>query len=255
MLDEVPTTCAHFVMVRSDIPPEEPVSRQPSDPEAPIDPETLAVSRQSCEKCGQVHPRCLGHNTLGHPCGSKPPLGCEHCRRHGAAPQVVDASLARTREIKAEAVARTYGVAAGVTPQRGMQDVLDRTAAAVEWLGRRIAALDPAALTWVQSSEEARSGTFRGSKESSAAKTWSAQINKLVVLYQQERKLEAAIAADMVRLNLQEREVRLDELQAEELIKVINATLDDPDLDLDEAKRQAGRQAAARHLHMVKGVA
>lgn len=136
-----------------------------------------------------------------------------------------------------------------------MQDVLDRTAAAVEWLGRRIAALDPAALTWVQSSEEARSGTFRGSKESSAAKTWSAQINKLVVLYQQERKLEAAIAADMVRLNLQEREVRLDELQAEELIKVINATLDDPDLDLDEAKRQAGRQAAARHLHMVKGVA
>jgi hypothetical protein len=209
------------------------------------------VSRQSCDRCGQVHPRCLGHNTHGHPCGSKPPLGCEHCRRHGAAPQTVGAALARTREIRTEVVARTYGVPSGVTAQRGIQDVADRTAAAVDWLGKRIAELDPAALTWAQTSQEARSGTFRGSKESTVAKTWSAQISKLVVLYQQERKLLAAVCADMVRLDLQEREVRIDEMQAEQLIAVINTLLTSPELDLDEAKQEAGRQVAMGAMRLV----
>lgn len=39
--------------------------------------------RGPCDQCGQVHPRCTGHNNAGQPCGNLPVVGLTVCRNHG----------------------------------------------------------------------------------------------------------------------------------------------------------------------------
>jgi hypothetical protein len=135
---------------------------------------------------GLSHDRCGARTRTGGRCGLPAGWGTSHvgsgaCRKHGGN---MPNHLVRARRVLAERAVQTFGLPTSISPERALLDELARANGAVLWLARRVAELEPAALTWgvrKRVTREAADGESEITTEHAAA------INLWVVLFQNER--------------------------------------------------------------------
>jgi hypothetical protein len=204
-----------------------------------------------CEQCGQVHVRCLGHNTEGGPCGRQAIDGSDVCPTHGArAPQVAAAAARRVETARAERAVATYGLSIAIDPFDAIMEEIARTYGHVKWLGEIIATMEVKDLVWGKTLEEAGKGT--GQKEGNTAKVRSeANINIWLALYKDERKHLVDVSKAAIQCGIAEREIRLLERQGQMMADFVRGFIDDPGLGFDQAMRQRAREIASQHLRML----
>lgn len=162
-----------------------------------------------CERCGQPHERCKGHNRSGLPCGRWPTKGHRVCRKHGAAaPQAIAAAEVRQEEAAAqEAFDRSlWRGLSNATPVTDPLEALSLLAGAlgemVDELGERVKELKT-----VEAGKDL--STLRGT----------------VVLFDKTVGHYRALLADITRLGIAERGVRLQERQAELVAGAVQASV------------------------------
>jgi hypothetical protein len=194
---------------------------------------------ETCPRCGVIHltkwgtPACVGHSKTGNgKACTKPPVdGLTVCITHGAhAPHVREAGLRRVAEQRATAALGRLEVPLGADadPTQVLMEQLI-LARAWELIVREIVAeLDPAELT-------ERYGV-------ALQEAWLAARDRCV-----------EVAAACLKAGIAERQVRVMEDQAGLYADLMRKVLDDPNLGLSEAQRQAGRRIAAGHLRLVAG--
>lgn len=101
-----------------------------------------------CDRCGQTHGRCAGHNAEGGPCGRWPIKGGTVCYKHGgAAPQVQAAAEQRQLEQRAEAeVAKLWPGLASASPVKDPVSAMEQLAGALtsmlDVVGSKVNAID-----------------------------------------------------------------------------------------------------------------
>lgn len=99
------------------------------------------IDPKSCERCGQPHERCAGHNRAGNPCGLWPKAGQRVCGRHGGdSPQALAAADRRLEE-EAKQVALREGLAAAYGDDVPDVDAADAMLQAVSWKYAEVLAL------------------------------------------------------------------------------------------------------------------
>lgn len=168
--------------------------------------------------------RCGAKCRDGGTCTQRPMLGQTRCRLHGAkAPNSLRAGRRRLAEQQAVKAVKRAGVdvEAVADPVALLRELAAEAVALKEFFAERLAAL-----------EELRYRSGSGE-----------QLRSEVALY--ERSLERAqkFAADLARLGISERSVRVDEARVILLVAVLERVLASPTLALD-----LGRQAEARTL-------
>lgn len=175
-----------------------------------------------CERCGQLHHRCLGHNRRGGPCGQQPLNGSDVCRTHGArSPQ----ALAKAQERVAEQAIRSEVTRLGLSIEGDPADQLLarvwEAAGNVEYYRSRIQALQDAG-------EEIYAPMISAAgKDGDLYETGEAKPHVLVVLYNQERDRHVDYCATAMKLGIEQRRLRLQESHARALFaavaKAVNA--------------------------------
>jgi len=96
-----------------------------------------------CKKCGQVHDRCSGHKkniTPLTPCRRYPKTGSPVCRSHGGgAPQVRNKAQKRAAEDKLGKDLAKLGLRReGVTPSQLLQEVIEYAASDLEFIAKAV---------------------------------------------------------------------------------------------------------------------
>lgn len=151
-----------------------------------------------CDRCGQPHARCSAHTRAGNPCGQKPMLGQRVCRMHGgSAPQSIAAAEERVVVAAADASIRKLWVGLDqATPVKDPVASMERLAGALEQLvdeaGRKVADL-----------------------QHLAGGEHLTQLRAEVVLLERALGHLRALLVDMARLGLAERQVELQQEQAQ----------------------------------------
>lgn len=202
----------------------------------------------NCDRCGQPHERCAGHNRQGGPCGAFPRRGAKVCKTHGGSAPQVKAAAERRRELQAAADAtRTYGLPREVAPDVALLEEVHRTAGHVAWLAKQVAELDEDDLVWGVTEEADKHTTeFAGTDT-----TRKALPNVWLVLYQQERKHLADVCKAAIAAGIAERQVRLAEQQGQVLADVIRRILGA--LSLSAEQQELAPDVVRRELRAVAG--
>ena len=212
-----------------------------------------------CPKCGHMHDRCLGHRRKhpDEPCRAWPNNGSDVCRIHGASsPQAIAKATERIEQAAIIQAARTFGVAReGVSEEQALREELSRTLGHIEWLKFVVADLEAEDVFWGRTAEE----TGRESGSSSGGDTTKdhatirreARLNVVVGYLMEERKHLKSLAVEMVKLGLQEREVRIEEQQGHLWASVMRAVLDDEALGLSAEQLDRAPEIVSRHLRLV----
>lgn len=157
-----------------------------------------------CSRCGQPHPRCVGHNQRGGPCMRWPRKGIPNCPRHGGhAPQVIAAAKRRLETRAAELSIAAYladrNLPTDQPPGQVLTEQLHRWVGQVTYLHAIVASLPPGGLKQVD---------MTGKFEKPAV--W------IELLWRAESELRAT-AKVMDDARLGERMVRVAEAQGERL--------------------------------------
>lgn len=180
--------------------------------------------------------RCVGTTKLGERCERWAIKGATVCRRHGgAAPQVKHAAEKRLQHAAAEKAVVTYGLPREIDPHTALLEELWRTAGHVAWLNLRIQELQ----------DHEMHGPVGGGEMSiprEVPHVW-------VVMYQDERKHLAQVAATAIKAGIEERRVRLAEEQGQLLATVIRGIL----TDLGVADSPDASKVVRKHLQLVAG--
>jgi hypothetical protein len=184
--------------------------------------------------------KCGARTRSGGTCGRPAGWGTDHvgygaCKLHGGA--TPNAGKAARREMAREAV-DVYGLPREIDPAVALLEELYRTAGHVSWLGQLIAEAERGEDVLKQFS------TGRDGTEWEKPSVW-------VELYQWERKHLASVAADCVRVGIEERRVRLAEQQGELLAAVIRGVL----TELGVADRPEVPAVVRRHLMAIEATA
>lgn len=114
------------------------------------------------------------------------------------------------RKITIEADAIRFGVPRTIDAEQGMLEELHRTAGIVDFLHRRLVAMDPADFVWGE--YEHRAGY--GPEGPVDVRTHRADLVVEVKWYREERRHLAEVAATCLKNNIEERRVRIAENQA-----------------------------------------
>lgn len=147
-------------------------------------------------------------------------VGGKVCTVHGgSASQVKRAASKRIAVKKAEVLVATYGLPLETTPEQAILDEVHRTAGHVAWLAQRVRELSADDLIW-GTTKVKTGGDDRGTTEEAAAHAW-------VKLYQAERAHLAKVAADAIRVGIEERQVKLAEQQGALIVDLIKGILAD----------------------------
>lgn len=154
----------------------------------------------TCSKCGQEHDpqKCTGHTSAGRPCRNRPIRGGSVCSTHGgSAPQVKAKAEERQLQAGADASLRKLWVGLDqATPVKDPVAAMERLAGALEQMvdeaGRKVADLQHLA----------------GGKDLT-------QLRAEVVLLERALGHLRALLVDMARLGLAERQVELQQEQAQ----------------------------------------
>lgn len=151
-----------------------------------------------CDRCGQPHPRCSAHTRAGKPCGQPPMAGQRVCRMHGGkAPQNIAAAEERVVTAAADATLRKLWVGLdNAQPVKDPVAAMERLAGSLEQLveaaGERVSAL-----------------------QHLAGGEHLTQLRAEVVLLERALGHLRALLVDMARLGLAERQVELQQEQAQ----------------------------------------
>ncbi|CAN7194444.1 hypothetical protein [Knoellia sp. LjRoot47] len=184
-----------------------------------------------CDKCGQPHPRCYGHNGRGLPCGLHPITGLRVCGKHGgSAPQSKTAAARNVEEAKAAKELARLGQKVDVHPAEALLDLVHWTAGEVAYWRQVVTAIadqDEADLTWGRTKTK-EGGDDRGTTE-------EAKPHIAYVLLERASDRLASYAAAALKAGVDERRVQLAERQGDLVASVIRRILDR--LNLDEAQQ------------------
>ena len=211
-----------------------------------------------CPACGQDHERCLAHRKSdGQPCRENPIDGLDVCYHHGGATKNARAA-ATERVARAEIVqvARTLGLARdGVTEEQALREELSRTLGNIAWLTVVVADLGAEDVFWGRTAEETgrESGSGTGQRGGDTSRDHAmirreARLNVAVAYLMEERKHLKSLAVEMVRLGLQEREVRLSEQLGHMFASAMLDVLGDEAFELSPAQRERAPEIVSRHL-------
>jgi hypothetical protein len=209
----------------------------------------------ACSACGETHNMCLAHRKSdGKPCGGQPRNGSDVCRMHGAsAPQVKTAAAERVRQVEIVQAARTFGLTRdGVSEEQALREELGRTLGHIAWLEVLVAHLDPEAIFWGRTVEETgrESGSGNGGDTSRDHATIrrEARLNIAVAYLLEERKHLKSLAVEMVKLGLQEREVRLSEQLGHMFASAMLDVLGDEAFGLSPSQREMAPEIVSKYL-------
>jgi P27 family predicted phage terminase small subunit len=120
----------------------------------------------------------------------------------------------------------TYGQPLDVSPGEALLQEVRRTAGIVDWLGIVIARLAEGDVVWgIERTASHSGGDFPGSDVITSAKP-----NVWVELYQKERRHLVATCEAALRANVDERLVRLAEMQGGRIVAVLNGIFSDLEL-------------------------
>lgn len=195
----------------------------------------------TCPTCHQTHdPRkCTSHVDRDpktgepialRPCGAFPVRGAKVCVSHGAgAPQVKRAAQRRVVEAKAERWLARQQITPVVDP---ISEIAVNAGKAEKFL-EKIEQL-------VSDLGEQR---WRFTDEKGAE-----QLHSFIALLERALDRYHRQLVDMAKLNLEERLTRVTEIQAEAMLAVMLAAVDDPKWGLDYNQRALGRKIIAAHL-------
>ena len=201
---------------------------------------------------------CLAHRKSdGKPCGGQPRNGSDVCRMHGGgAPQVKTAAAERVRQAEIVEAVRTFGLTRdGVSEEQALREELSRTLGHIAWLTVVVADLGAEDVFWGRTAEatgrESGSGSGGDTSRDHATIRREARLNVAVAYLMEERKHLKSLAVEMVRLGLQEREVRLEEQQGHLWASVMRAVLGDEALGLSPAQLEKAPEIVSRHLRLL----
>lgn len=176
-----------------------------------------------CPVCGGRRCTARAKTRPGERCRRSPVEGATVCHAHGAArgTGARAAAVRRVQEREQQAAVVTYGLPREVPAKQALQEELYRTAGAVAWLEQNVRDLNPDALTWgLTKTVDKQASQYRG-----VDSTEQATISLTLALYHQERDKLVKVAATIVKLGLDEREVALKEQQAVQLVAFLRRTL------------------------------
>ena len=209
-----------------------------------------------CPKCNKTHDRCLGHHRKhpDEPCRAWPNNGSDVCRIHGASsPQAIAKASQRIEQAAVIQAARTFGLAReGVSEEQALREELSRTLGHIEWLKFVVNDLEAEDVFWGRTAEETgrESGSGGGGDiaRDHATIRREARLNVAVGYLMEERKHLKSLAVEMVKLGLQEREVRIEEEQGHLWASIMRAVLGDEALGLTPAQLEKAPEIVSRHL-------
>lgn len=188
------------------------------------------MSAAACEECGQVHPGCVRHNRDGQPCGNQPLAGTTVCTAPTHGGRLPRIRAAATRNVVEAEARKTFGrMSEHAEPVSNPFDALARTVGEViawkDFCAARIADL-----------EHLRSTDEKGAE----------QIDAMVALF--ERSLDRAVGAlaTISKLGIEERLARVNERQADAVVRAVDAAL--VAAGLSGARVTEARQVVAREL-------
>ncbi len=170
-----------------------------------------------CDRCGEPHPKCIGHKRSGAPCGQKRMNGQLVCRMHGgSSPQALAKAEERMAEAQAEAMVRQLWVGLEqATPVTDPVLALQRLAGALEQmvdtLGVRVNSM---------ASIEAGSDLAQVRGHASALDKVIGHLRGLL--------------ADMVRLGIAQQRLQLERDQARMVGVAVNEALDALGVSVDQ---------------------
>ena len=204
----------------------------------------------------KTHTRSLGHH-LKHPDqsgGQQPRNGSDVCRIHGAsAHQAIAKATERIEQAAIIQAARTFGLTRdGVSEEQALREELSRTLGHIAWLTVVVANLGAEDVFWGRTSEETgrESGSSSGGDMTRDHVTVrrEARLNVAVAYLMEERKHLKSLAVEMVKLGLQEREVRLSEQVGHMFASAMLDVLGDEAFGLSPAQRERAPEIVSKHL-------
>lgn len=219
----------------------------------------------ACERCGQTHDpkKCVGHvdeedGTL-RPCIAWPIRGGRVCVKHGGSARQVKAKAeGRLETARLVRSALRLGVPREVDPADALLEMVFEAAGNVEFYRDLVGQLSTRPGSSDAGDDETpevvstHPGSLYGAlRHQSGVLTGEAKRHILVQLYDDERDRLKEYAATVVKVGLAERQVRVVEMQAALVAKVVMAVLDDPELGLSFESRELGRRLAGRHLRQL----
>jgi hypothetical protein len=171
----------------------------------------------------------------------------------GGASQVKAAAAKRIEQAAIVQAARTFGlIRDGVSEEQALREELSRTLGNIAWLTLVVADLEAEDVFWNRTIEEtgreSGSGTGGDMTRDHATIRREAKLNVVVAYLMEERKHLKSLAVEMVRLGLQEREVRIEEQQGHMWASVMRAVLGDETLGLSSAQLEKAPEIVSRHL-------
>ncbi len=185
-------------------------------------------------------PRCAATaKTTGRPCGRSPVPGATVCRYHGGlAPQVQAA--ARRRVLAAEAAVELahLGVSIDTTPVEALEAMLAEAAGNVVVLRELVAGLRLRSdqVTELEDDDGTLAvitfgGAIAGQVRADSAE---AKPHVFVVMYNDERDRLAALAVACAKLGIDERRLRLAEIQTTRLFNAVQRSLEAAGLSVEQ---------------------
>lgn len=162
-----------------------------------------------CDRCGEPHPKCIGHKRNGAPCGQKRMAGQLVCRMHGgSSPQALAKAEERIAEAQAEDVVRKLWVglenAAPVTdPVHSLQRLAGGLEEMANVLGNRVNAMQ----------------SIEAGSDLAQVRGHAAALDKVIGHLR-------GLLADMVRLGIAQQRLQLERDQARMVGVAVTEALD-----------------------------
>ena len=173
---------------------------------------------------------------------------------HGASsPQAIAKATERIEQAAIIQAARTFSLSRdGVSEEQALREELSRTLGHIAWLEFVVADLEAEDVFWGRTAEEtgreSGSGSGGDTSRDHATIRREARLNIAVAYLMEERKHLRNLAVEMVKLGLQEREVRLEEQQGHLWASVMRAVLGDEALGLSPGQLEKAPEIVSRHL-------
>jgi hypothetical protein len=143
----------------------------------------------------------------------------------------------------------------GVSEEQALREELSRTLGHIEWLKFVVNDLEAEDVFWGRTAEETgrESGSSGGGDTSRDHATIrrESRLNVAVQYLLEERKHLKSLAVEMVKLGLQEREVRIEEQQGHLWASIMRAVLGDEALGLSPAQLEKAPDVVSRHLRLL----
>ncbi len=197
------------------------------------------LERDPCERCGQVHDKCRGHNRRGLPCGKWPMPDQEICRQHGGmTPQMLDAAARRRIEREARAALREkWADGADVTVEDPLAE-LSRLAGEVvafkDYLRGMVEDMD---------GQLTQKWSERTIQDVAIIKE---DVRAIVSAYERALDRAAKVLAGIVKLDIAGKQLEINTARAELIVQAVHYGLGQ--VDMEAAIRNAAQDAIADAL-------